>query len=76
MCLSPDGKYLAIGEVRTYTPTFQYSIPIPRVCIPFQYGHQPSVQVWSVAGSPSHVSELKAHKYGVQCMVSYLMNYS
>ncbi|CAI8049410.1 WD repeat-containing protein 62, partial [Geodia barretti] len=46
VCLSPDGKYLAIGE----------------------YGHQPSVQVWNVAGSPSHVSELKAHKYGVQCM--------
>ena len=31
-----------------------------------------------MAGSPSHVSELKAHKYGVQCMVSQplLMNYS
>jgi WD40 repeat protein len=47
VCLSPDGKYLAIGE----------------------YGHQPNVQVWNVTGSPNHVAELKAHKYGIECMV-------
>jgi WD40 repeat protein len=70
LCFSPNGKFLATGEVRL--PSFlvvSELIFFFFFFLPFfsQSGHQPSITVWDLTTQQA-VADFKGHKFGVSCL--------